>query len=103
VVGELIEQGKLQPEEAQSHAAGGVITQYMGMEKQAQPHIKSFKLKKGDRLLLCSDGLTDMLTDVQIREILRRESNVNVAVDKLVFQANEAGGVDNITVVLIDY
>ncbi|MBL7215472.1 MAG: Stp1/IreP family PP2C-type Ser/Thr phosphatase [Phycisphaerae bacterium] len=102
VVGELIAQGKLAPEQAENHPAEGVITQYMGMETHADPHVKSFRLKKNDLLLLCTDGLTDMLTDSQIRDILRRQPDVNTATQTLVEQANNAGGADNITVVLID-
>jgi len=102
VIGELIEQGKLRPEEAENHAAGGMITQYMGMEKKPRPYIKSFQIKKNDRLLLCSDGLTDMLSDVEIQSVLSQNPDADAAVQTLVKQANNAGGADNITVILID-
>ncbi len=102
VVGELIEQGKLEPEQVENHEDEGVITRYMGMPERAEPHIKSFRLKKNDRLLLCSDGLTDMLTDTQIRDILSQNPDPSAAAKTLIDQANNAGGHDNITVVLID-
>jgi len=103
VVEELIQAGKLKPEEADNHPAGGMITQYMGMTMPAQPFIRSFNLTTGDRLLLCTDGLTDMLADEQIRNILLDTSDSDSAVEMLIEQANAAGGVDNITAVLIDY
>ncbi len=99
----MIEQGKLTPEQADNHPAGGMITQYMGMEVRARPHMRSFQLRKGDRLLLCTDGLTDMLSDERIREILCGTPEPDAAVKTLVEQANAAGGADNITAVLVDY
>ena len=103
VISELIEQGKLQPEQAENHEAEGVITQYMGMQERAAPYTRSFRLKKADRLLLCSDGLTDMLRDEQIQAILAQQLDVDTVVRILVQQANDAGGVDNITAVLVDW
>lgn len=103
VVGELIEAGKLRPDQAENHEAEGQITQYMGMDQKAAPHLRSFLLQRNDRLLLCSDGLTDMLSDQHIAPILQQNPDPQDAVDQLIGQANEAGGVDNITAVLIDY
>ena len=103
VVNELIETGHLDPEEASEHAASGQITQFMGMDDLAQPHIRSFQLCSEDRLLLCSDGLTDMLSDSTIKTILRKNQLPQQAVQCLIDQANQAGGHDNITVVLIDW
>ena len=103
VISELIEQGKLQPEQAENHEAQGRITQYMGMEERAAPYMNSFLLKKDDRLLLCTDGLTDMLRDEQIQAILAQQPDADTVVRILVEQANAAGGSDNITVVLVDW
>lgn len=103
VVGELIAQGRLAPEHADNHPAGGMITQYMGMHMPTKPYIRSFRLIKGDRLLLCTDGLTDMLTDEQIRTVLTQTGDPDAAVKSLVQEANDAGGIDNITAALIDY
>lgn len=103
VISELIEQGKLHPDQAENHQAQGVITQYMGMEQRATPYMKSFLLKKEDRLLLCTDGLTDMLSDQQIQTILIQQPDPETAAKILVEQANNAGGADNITVILIDW
>lgn len=103
VIRELIEQGKLHPDETANHEAAGVITQYMGMPERAAPYVRSFLLQRGDRLLLCTDGLTDMLSDRQIGAVLKSQPEATAAAQTLVQQANDAGGVDNITVVVIDY
>lgn len=103
VVSELIEKGRIEPEEATEHDALGQITQYIGMEEKAHSHISSFTLKKGDRLLLCTDGLTDMLDDVKIAAILLAETDPQAACESLVAAANKAGGYDNITTLVIDW
>jgi len=103
VVSELIEEGRLSADSAFVHEYSGVITQYMGMEEQADPHVRSFRLQYGDRLLLCSDGLTDMLEEDEIRDIISTDNALDDAVEALVRQANRAGGHDNITTLLIDW
>ena len=103
VISELIEAGKLHPEQAENHEAEGQITQYMGMDEKAIPLLRSFKLQKNDRLLLCSDGLTDMLKDNEIAQILEENPDSEPAVEQLIQEANHAGGADNITTILIDY
>ena len=103
VVNELIESGELDPSEVDEHDSSGQITQYMGMDEIAHPFIRSFQLHFEDRLLLCSDGLTDMLSDKTIKAIISQNNSPEQAVHSLVEQANQTGGYDNITVVLIDW
>jgi protein phosphatase len=103
VVNELIEAGHLDPNEANQHAASGQITQYMGMKELAHPHLRSFELCPEDRLLLCSDGLTDMLSDKTIKTLLFENQLPQQAVQCLVNEANQAGGDDNITAVVVDW
>jgi protein phosphatase len=103
VVAELIEEGRIRPEEAEGHDAEGQITQYMGMDEKAEPHVCSFALKKADRLLLCTDGLTDMVGERGIARILRREDEPQAACDLLIQAANRGGGFDNVTVVVVDW
>ncbi|MHC4618761.1 MAG: Stp1/IreP family PP2C-type Ser/Thr phosphatase [Planctomycetota bacterium] len=103
VVSELMDTGKIRPEEAENHAAAGEITGYVGMEEQASPFVRSFMLNKGDRLLLCTDGLTQMVNDEDIGEILQGHAEPQAACEALVHAANSAGGFDNITVVVIDW
>ena len=103
VVSELIEQGYLKPEDAQNHAASGQLTSYIGMEKKTHSHIHSFALKKGDRILLCTDGLTDMLDDKQITDIVKNQTELQDTCKSLISAANKAGGHDNVTTLLIDW
>jgi len=103
VVSELIEKGHIEPEEAVNHEALGQITRYVGMEAKARSHVRSFALKKDDRLLLCTDGLTDMLDDAKIVAILKAETDPQAACKSLVAAANKAGGHDNVTTLVIDW
>lgn len=103
VVSELVLQGRIEPEEAKSHDAQGQITSYIGMEEEPRPYVRSFLLKKNDRLLLCTDGLTDLVDDEHISEILQKESDSQVVCKTLVNAANAAGGYDNITVMTVEW
>jgi len=102
VVGELISKGKLSAEEAQEHALAHEITHYVGMEERAVPHVCSFALAQGDRLVLCTDGLTSMVGDRKIAEIVRHHGRCEIACKLLIDAANAAGGHDNITVIVVD-
>ena len=103
VVSELIEKGRIEPEEALDHADSGQLTRYVGMEEKAHSHVWSFRLKKGDRILLCTDGLTDMVDERTIAAILKSETDPQQACKSLVTSANDAGGHDNITALIIDW
>jgi len=103
VVSELIEKGRIEPEEVADHDARGQITRYVGMEEKASSHVRSFTLKKGDRILLCTDGLTDMVADKDIAAVLKAETDPQAACESLVAAANKAGGHDNITALVIDW
>ncbi|MHC4636973.1 MAG: Stp1/IreP family PP2C-type Ser/Thr phosphatase [Planctomycetota bacterium] len=103
VISELIDMGHISPEEAENHSAQGLITHYVGMPEQAEPHVRSIGLKKSDRLLLCTDGLTDMVNDQSISELLKNEAEPQKVCEELVKAANSAGGHDNITAVIIDW
>lgn len=103
VVSELIEKGRIEPEEAAHHDAHGQITRYIGMEEKAQSYVHCFTLKRADRILLCTDGLTDMLDDAKIAAILTAETAPQAACESLVAAANKAGGYDNVTTLVIDW
>ena len=103
VISELIEKGHIEPEEAINHEAQGQITRYVGMEEKAHPHVHSFTLKQADRILLCTDGLTDMVDDNKIQSILKTEADPEMACKLLIAAANNAGGHDNVTTLLIDW
>ncbi|MGD8500275.1 MAG: protein phosphatase 2C domain-containing protein [Phycisphaerales bacterium] len=103
VVSELIEKGRIEPKEALTHDAQGQITRYVGMEEKARSHVHSFSLKEADRILLCTDGLTDMVDDKSITAILTTETDPQTACRSLVAAANKAGGHDNVTTLVIDW
>lgn len=103
VISELIERGHITPEEALDHDASGQLTHYIGMEEKVRSHVHSFALKRHDRILLCTDGLTDMVSDDEIAGVLKTEPDPQTACKTLVAAANRAGGHDNITTLLIDW
>jgi len=98
----LLDAGDITPQQAAAHPARGQITRFVGMEEEAMPEFRLIGLRPGDRLLLCSDGLTGMVDDAAIAAMMRKMANPEVICRHLVDSANEAGGQDNITVVLID-
>lgn len=96
-----VDAGLLSADGARAHPASHVLQQCVGLETPPTPHRSSGGLRAGDRFLLCSDGLTDMLTDAEIRERLE-EPVGEAAARALVEGALERGGRDNVTVVLGD-
>ena len=102
LVADLIEQGRLTEEEARFHPQRSVITRALGSDVQMQPDIYSLRVEKGDRLILCSDGLSSMVSDESIEAILLDNEYPQEACDELVDEALAAGGLDNVTVIVID-
>jgi protein phosphatase len=101
LVDELLRQGRLTPEEAVEHPQRSVITRALGPELTVEVDTRSFRAHADDVYLLCSDGLTTMLAEEQIAQLLRENPRLHDAGEALVSAANEAGGRDNITVVLL--
>jgi protein phosphatase len=102
VVGRMEREGKLTKEEAARHPHRNVITRALGIDEGVEVDTWELELVEGDRLLICSDGLNAMLDDDEIRQILIEDENPHEAVESLVDSANDAGGEDNITVILLD-
>lgn len=103
LVAQLVAQGILTPEQARYHPQRNVIRQAVGVQDPNdpfEPDIETFPLQAGDRYLLCSDGLNDMVEDAEIEAILRSEPPTRAAW-KLMDRALANGGRDNITVLLI--
>ncbi len=100
LVDELMRQGRLTPEEAVEHPQRSVITRALGIEADVEVDTRSFRGLSGDVYLLCSDGLTTMLGEPLIAELLRAHPRLSEAGEALIAAANEAGGRDNITVIL---
>jgi protein phosphatase len=100
LVDELMRQGKITPEEAVDHPQRSVITRALGPEPVVEIDTRSYAARAGDVYLLCSDGLTTMLPEARLAEILGTHQLLREAGAALITAANEAGGRDNITVVL---
>jgi protein phosphatase len=102
LVSRMVREGRLDPHEAERHPQRSIITRALGVDSDVNVDIQSITLEDGDRLLLCSDGLSSMLDADTIKQALETEQNAQAAADRLVEVANDAGGEDNITVVVLD-
>jgi len=101
LIAEMLRGGAVQPEQVAQHRLRHVITNVVGgNEAVVNVEAHALEVHAGDRLLLCSDGLTEMVTDDAIAAVLGSEADPEAACTKLVAQANEAGGRDNITVLI---
>src|SRR4051794_17491318 len=99
LVEELRRQGRLTEEQAEEHPQRSIITRALGPEPNVNVDTMTFPARDGDVFLLCSDGLTTMVSDDEIRQILVKSRTLRNAVNKLVEAANRGGGRDNITAV----
>jgi PPM family protein phosphatase len=102
LVQRMIDAGEISADEADVHPHRNVLLRVLGTEPDVDVDETELGLLEGDRLLLCSDGLTGMITDEQIQAILEAASGPQEAADRLVRAANRAGGIDNITVLILD-
>lgn len=100
VVEEMVRAGKLTKEEARHYPGRNLITRAVGVDEAVEPDLYEVILRDGQILLLCSDGLSGMLTDSEIAEIVSSEEDLERACGTLIARACDAGGTDNITVVL---
>jgi len=101
LAGELIMLGEFTKEEMRGHPASSRLTQFMGAPAPARPDMFIETVNPGDRILLCSDGLSGMLTDHEILGIMRAGKQPEAAAARLIERANKAGGNDNISAVCI--
>jgi serine/threonine protein phosphatase PrpC len=100
LVEELVRQGRLTPEEADEHPQRSIITRALGPEAGVDADSRTWPARDGDVYLICSDGLTSMVPEAEVAEIVRDHSALAGAGRALIEAANAAGGRDNITVVL---
>lgn len=101
LVEEMVRLGKLTQEEGRNHPDKNIITRAVGAEETVRVDCFEEKIGIRDVVLLCSDGLTNMVSDEQIQQIINTEKNLQKAAELLVETANRNGGRDNITVLLI--
>lgn len=103
VINKLLKENKITKQEAKRHEMRHVITQCVGGETYRGPDIRRIKIDVGDIILLCSDGLTDMVEEDTIERIVNESrDDLRTCVERLIHEANENGGLDNITVVLVE-
>lgn len=101
---EQVKRGIITEEEAERSELKNIIVRALGAEEEVEVTLDEVPILENDYFLLCSDGLTDMLTDEEIKEtVLKNGDDPQKACDKLVNMANKKGGVDNITVVLVNF
>lgn len=102
LVAEMVRLGNLDEELAKNHPKKNIITRAIGADEKVEIDFFSVELKAGEAILMCTDGLTNMLEDEEIRMIIKGQRDIVEKVEALVEEANKRGGMDNITVVLIE-
>lgn len=103
LINDLLDNGTITPEEARTHPNRHMITRAVGTDEDLKCDFHIHELEDGDIILMCSDGLSNMLSDEQMKNTLLRFSDLDGAAKALVDKANENGGTDNITAVIIKY
>lgn len=102
LVNALLKSGEITQEMAQNHPRKNIITRSLGMPGSLEVDVAIHKIEDHDQLLLCSDGLTNMVSEPKITQILLEAASLQDASQRLIEEANAKGGLDNITVLLID-
>ena len=104
LVADMVRLGMIDKEAAKTHYKKNVITKAIGVsdDKSSTPDIFEIEIEPGDMLLLCSDGLTNMIEDYDIRKIVKTSNSIEEAIERLIEQANDNGGKDNISAVLVE-
>ncbi len=102
LVEEMVRLGGIKEEEAKNHPDKNIITRAIGVKEDVEADIYEYKLKKGDIILMCSDGLSNMIDDEDIFDIIKGSRDIVEAVEMLIEKANSNGGRDNIGVVMAE-
>jgi serine/threonine protein phosphatase PrpC len=103
LVHRMVSEGEISKEEAQTHPQRSVLTRAIGVDTVVDVDDETLQVRPDDRLLLCTDGLTSMVSEDQIEAALRSVPDPQEAAQRLVRMANEAGGMDNTTVLVLDF
>ncbi len=102
LVNELVKTGEITVEEAKSHPQRNILTQALGSKDTLDPEIIKIEVNKGDKFLICSDGLTGSVSELLIRDYMSQDEDPGTIVNQLINSANELGGADNITAILVE-
>jgi len=103
LVADLLRQGKISAEEAFNHPKKNIVTQALGLDNDLDLDEGQLKLSSDDYLLLCTDGLTDMIRKNKIEEVFNENDQPDIIAERLLQEALKSGGFDNITLIVADY
>lgn len=103
LVNELVRSGQITKEDAEHHPHKNVVLRALGTEREVEVDIRTVMFEDGDKLLLCSDGLSDRVKESEMLDILTNEVSLEEKASTLVSLANEYGGKDNITLVIVEF
>lgn len=102
LVEDLVRNGTITEEQARTHPHKNVLTRAVGVDEELLVDMGNFPMQKGDKILLCTDGLTNVLRDEEIQDVLQEQTSMDKA-EVLVTKALAAGGLDNITAIVVEY
>ena len=102
LVQEMVRMGEISEAEARNHPDKNIITRAIGVKEDVEPDIYEYRLKKGDMILMCTDGLSNMVEDEDMFNIVKGSRDVVEAVQMLIEKANSNGGRDNIGVIVAE-
>ncbi len=102
LVQEMVRLGGIKQEDAKNHPDKNIITRAIGAKEQVEVDFYEYRLKKGDMIIMCTDGLSNMVEDTEILHIVKGSRDIVEAVEELINKANENGGKDNIGIVAVD-
>lgn len=103
LVNELVKSGEITKEMAAVHPRKNIITRSIGMPGTIEVDVATYPYRFGDFILICSDGLTNMVSEAKMLELIQTRKNLKALGQALIDEANQQGGLDNITVLLIDF
>lgn len=103
LVNELVRSGQISKEDAEHHPRKNVLLRALGTEKMVEMDIKTIMFEEGDVILLCSDGLSNKVSEKEMVTILLNEDHLEQKADSLISLANNYGGEDNITLAIVDF
>ena len=102
LVEEMVSMGEINREQARNHEKKNIITRALGIQDEAQIDLFPFRVETGNRYLLCSDGLTNMVEDTELCRLISQKKDISEIGAELILKANKNGGLDNIAVVLVE-
>ncbi|MBP3038324.1 Stp1/IreP family PP2C-type Ser/Thr phosphatase [Bacillaceae bacterium Marseille-Q3522] len=103
LVNELVRSGLISKEDAEHHPRKNIVLRALGTERQVEIDVKTIMFEEGDVLLLCSDGLSDKVTEKDMVKILQKDIPLQEKAEQLIRCANDLGGEDNITIIILEF